>query len=90
MNPRFGWVLGLLGLILVAGAVTIIGAAARESVLPPGEAPDRRMRIRGRIAMVVGALVFALLLAGGKRWWNAVDRDYRRSLDRRWRRPRRW
>ncbi|HEU5219231.1 MAG TPA: hypothetical protein VFU23_11260, partial [Gemmatimonadales bacterium] len=84
MDHRFGWVLGGLGLVLVAGAVTIIGAAARESVLPPGEAPDRRMRTRGRIAMGVGLLLFVLLLGGGKRWWDAVDRDYRRSLDRRW------
>ena len=84
MDRRFGWVLGGLGLILVAGAITIIGAAARESVLPPGEMPDRRMRVRGRVAMIVGGLLLVLLLGGGKRWWNSVDREYRRSLDRQW------
>jgi hypothetical protein len=84
MDHRFGLVLGGLGLVLLAGAVTIIGAAARESVLPPGELPDRRMRNRGRRAMAVGGLLLVLLLAGGKKWWDAVDRDYRRSLDRRW------
>ncbi len=84
MDHRFGWVLGGLGLILLAGAVTIIGAAARESVLPPGEIPDRRMRVRGRIAMLVGGLLLVALLGGGKKWWDAVDRSYRKSLDRRW------
>jgi hypothetical protein len=84
MDRKFGWLLGGLGLILLLGAVSIIGAAARESVLPPGEAPDRRRRIHGRIAMAVGATLFVAALAGGKVWWNAVDRDYRNSLDRRW------
>jgi hypothetical protein len=34
--------------------------------------------------MGVGGLILTLALAGGRTWWNAVDRDYRRSLDRRW------
>lgn len=84
MDRRFGWVLAGLALFLFAGAVTIIGAAARESGLPPGETPDRRLRIRGRIAMGGGAALLLLLLAGGKTWWDAVDRGYRGSLDRRW------
>lgn len=84
MDRKFGSVLAGLALVLLLGAVTIIGAAVRESVLPPGEVPDRRMRVRGRIGMLVGGTVLILALAGGKVWWNAVDRDYRRSLDRRW------
>jgi len=84
MDRRFGWLLAGLAAILLLGAVSIIGAAARESVLSPGEVPDRRMKIRGRIAMAVGAAVLIGALAGGKAWWNAVDRDYRKSLDRRW------
>jgi hypothetical protein len=84
MDRRFGWVLAGLGMILLVGAVTIIGAAVRESVLPPGQTPGRRLKIRGRIAMGVGAVLLIAALAGGKVWWNAVDRDYRMSLDRRW------
>lgn len=84
MDRSFGWVLAGLGLILLLGAVTIVGAAVRESVLPPGEVPDPRLRRRGRMAMLVGGGVLILALAGGKRWWNAVDREYRNRLERRW------
>lgn len=84
MDRRFGWVLAGLGMILLVGAVSLIGAAVRESVLPPGQTPDRRLKIRGRVAMAVGSVLLIAALAGGKRWWNAVDRDYRMSLDRRW------
>ncbi len=84
MDRRLGWILAAFGLFLFAGAVTIVGAAVRESVLAPGETPDRRRRTRGRLAMGGGAVFFVLLLAGGKTWWDAVDRDYRRGLDRRW------
>lgn len=84
MDRRLGWVLAAFGLFLFAGAVTIVGAAVRESVLAPGEAPDPRRRTRARLAMGGGAGFFLVLLAGGKTWWDAVDRDYRRGLDRRW------
>ena len=84
MDPRLGWILAVFGLFLFAGAVTIVGAAVRESVLPPGETPDPRRRTKARLAMGGGAGLFVVLLAGGKTWWDAVDRDYRRGLDRRW------
>jgi hypothetical protein len=84
MDRRLGWILAAVGLFLLAGAVTFVGAAVRESVLAPGETPDRRRRTRARLAMGGGAVLFGLLLAGGKTWWDAVDRDYRRGLDRRW------
>lgn len=84
MDRRFGLVLAVLGLVLLAGAVTLVGAAARESVLPPGVPPDRRHRIRARLTMGVAGVLFLALLAGGKRWWDAVDREYRSGLDRRW------
>jgi hypothetical protein len=84
MDRRLGWLLAGLGVFLLAGAVTIVGAAVRESVLAPGEVPDRRRKLRARLAMGGGGFVFVLLLTGGKVWWNAVDRGYRRGLDRRW------
>jgi hypothetical protein len=84
MDRRLGWALGALGVFLLIGAVTILGAAVRESVLAPGETPDRGRSRRARFAMGGGAVVLLALLAGGKAWWNAEDRGYRRGLDRRW------
>ena len=42
LGMKRGMALGLagLGLFLFVGALTIVGAAVRESVLPPGEVPD--------------------------------------------------
>jgi hypothetical protein len=85
MNPKLGVVLALLGLFLVSGLVTIVGAATRESVLGPGEAPDARRRRRARLAMVVTALAVGLILWGGRAWWKAEDRAYRRGLGQQWR-----
>jgi len=77
-----GIVLAALGAFLFAGIVTVVGAAVREGVLPPGEAPGPG-RVRGaRIAMMGSALVVALLLLGGWTWWSAEDQAF---LDRMYR-----
>ena len=44
MNPAVGVGLAAAALFLFAGAVTIVGAAIRESVLEPGRVPDTRPR----------------------------------------------
>src|SRR6185369_752260 len=41
MAPWLGAALAAVGAFLVAGLVTIIGSAVRESVVPPGIDPDR-------------------------------------------------
>jgi hypothetical protein len=69
-----------LGSLLLAGAVTLIRAAARESVLDPAIAPDRTDARRARIATLAGTLLLALALLGGWVWWNAVDAAYRTGL----------
>ena len=70
------------GLFLFVGALTIFGAAARESVLPPGEEPDTKRISRGRVAMAGGGVVLALALVGGRSWWDDVDAAYRSNLFR--------
>jgi hypothetical protein len=75
-------ILGAMGLFLFVGAVTIVGAAVRESGLPPGAVPDARRRRAGGIAMAVAAAVLALAILGGKRWWDAEDRSHRASMFR--------
>ena len=72
--------LAAFGVFLFVGAVTIVGAAVREAVLPPGEAPDSRRLRRARWAAGAGGAVLALALFGGRSWWNGVDRDFARSL----------
>jgi hypothetical protein len=75
-------VLGALGVFLFAGIVTVVGAAVREGVVPPGEAPSPR-RVRGaRVAMAGSALIVALLLLGGWNWWDAEDRAFRERMYR--------
>jgi hypothetical protein len=82
MQRALGAALAVLGALLVAGVVTFAGAAARESVLAPGEVPDGRRRRGARLAMAGTAAVVALTLVGGSRWWDAVDRDYREGIYR--------
>jgi len=80
LEKPLGAALLALGAFLCVGALTIVGAAVRESGLEPGAEPDRRRRLRSRIAISVGALVLALALLGGRAWWNAVDAAYRSGL----------
>ena len=84
MNAAVGAALAGAGLFLFFGAVTIFGAAVRESVVEPGLEPDRRSRRRGRIATTLGAAALAAALAGGWSWWNAVDAEYRSRIYRPW------
>ncbi|MBW3570035.1 MAG: hypothetical protein KY467_02905 [Gemmatimonadetes bacterium] len=82
LGMKRGMALGLagLGVFLFVGALTIVGAAVRESVLPPGEVPDARRRRRSWIARAVAVPVLALALLGGSRWWEAEDRAYAGNL----------
>ena len=82
LPPTLAVLLLGLGVLLFAGAVTLVGAAVRESVLDPGATPDRRDARRARIAVAGGGLLLALALLGGRAWWNTVDAGYRSGLYR--------
>jgi hypothetical protein len=79
MPPALGAVLGVFGALLVLLAVSIIGAAVRESVLPGGEVPARRRRWLARGVATVAALVIGTMLVLGKNWWDAEAGDYRNN-----------
>ena len=81
-SPSLALGLGTFGVFLMVGLVTIIGAAVRESVLPPGVTPDRRRRVTAAFAMGGRAVVVALSVFGTKRWWDYEDRIYRQSMFR--------
>jgi hypothetical protein len=80
MRPTLGVVLALLGLLLAAGLITIVHAAVRESVLPPGIAPDAARRRRARIASGVAVALIVLIVTGGRWWWRAEASLYRSIL----------
>jgi hypothetical protein len=80
MDRGLGIILLALGLFLFVGAVSIIGAAVRESVLAPGEAVDGRRRARARAIALLAALLLALGLWGGKHWWDRADEKARSGL----------
>ncbi len=75
-----GWILAALALLLVAGVVSITGAAVRESQIPAGETAGSRQRRRARIAMAATAVGVAGLLYLGSLWWEAVDREIRSGI----------
>ena len=68
--------LAALGLVLVVGALTIVGAAVREAVLSPGATPDATRVRRAWIARAVALPVLVLAVFGGSRWWDAEDSAY--------------
>ena len=76
MQPALGTILAVVGMILLLGMVGIIGAAAREAQLEPGETPPPARRRRSYVAM---AVAFSLLVTGvvlGNRWWTAEASNY--------------
>ena len=84
MDPAFGVGLAAVGLFLFVGAVTIVGAAVRESVLERGAEPDVRSRWKGRFAMAGFTIVLGAFVGGGWIWWDAVDAAYRSRMYRPW------
>jgi hypothetical protein len=78
--PRwFGTMLGIWAGTLLIAMICLVGVAARESVLRPGDIPDSRRIWRARAAMLLAAVVIAAALWGGRAWWNSVDKDYRNN-----------
>jgi hypothetical protein len=71
-----------LGLFLFVGALTIVGAAVRESVLPPGMEPDAGRRRRAWWIRIVAVPVLALAVFAGKKWWDGEDARHTASLYR--------
>src|SRR6185312_3314594 len=71
MHAALGALLAVLGLVLVAGIVGIVGAAAREANLPPGQEPAAQERRRGYRREVVAVVLVLAALVLGNRWWRA-------------------
>ena len=74
--------LTLFGALLFAGLVTIVYAASGEALARPDADPGRAGRRRARVIATASVPVIAILVFGGARWWEAVDRDYQATIYR--------
>lgn len=82
LGPGLTIALCVLGVVLLAGLLSIVRAAAGEALIAPGSGVDTAARRRARIASVVTVPLLLLLGAGGWRWWRAEAEAYRRTLYR--------
>jgi hypothetical protein len=71
MRTGMGALLSVLGIILLAGMVGIIGAANRDASLEPGQEPSASQSKRAYRRMAVAAVVLAAAVIGGGYWWRA-------------------
>lgn len=80
LSPALGGILVVLGALLIAGLLTIVRAAAGESLVPPGETFDATKRRRANLVTAIAGPILALAIFGGAKWWNSADVDYRRRM----------
>jgi hypothetical protein len=80
LSPALGAILIVLGGVLVGGLLTIVRAAAGESLVPPGEPFDEAKRRRANLVTAIAAPLLALAIFGGAKWWRAEDTGYRRTM----------
>ena len=80
MDAPTGIVLAALGLLLLAGAVSIVGAGVREGQLEPGLTPDPA-RVRRSRWVMAATTIFVLALAGlGGLWWKSEAGEYDKHI----------
>jgi hypothetical protein len=75
MQPALKWILGVLALLLIAGAIAIVGASVREGAIRPGVEPSRAAIRRARLAMIGASVVIGALVVLGDLWWGAAAAD---------------
>jgi uncharacterized membrane protein YidH (DUF202 family) len=82
LSMRLAAMLIALGLLLVSGLVAIVRAAASDSLVDPGRAPDQVARRRGSLGAVIALPALGVAIFGGARWWKAEDAAYQRTIYR--------
>ena len=82
MGGGLSVILVALGILLVAGLITIVYVAAGESVVEPGRTIPAAGRKRARLVGIAAVPVMAIVLFGGARWWQAVDESYQQRMYR--------
>jgi hypothetical protein len=71
-----------LGVLLLAGLVAIVRAAASDSLVEPGIEPDQTVRRRGSLGAIVAVPALLIAIFGGARWWKSEDAAFQESIYR--------
>jgi hypothetical protein len=82
MNKTMAIVLSAAGIFLVAGLLTIVGAAAGEATVTPGERLAGEVEARGRRVKWRAAAIILAILIGGRIWWVSEDNAYAAAVFR--------
>jgi hypothetical protein len=82
LGRPFALMLAGFGIVLFAGLVAIVRAAASDSLVEPDRAPHNGDRRRGSLAAAITVPVLALAILGGARWWKAEDAYFQRTIYR--------
>lgn len=77
MPADTGLALAMMGLLLFVLMVTIIGASTSDGVLKPGQPKPVTLGRKRLVGMGIGAVLLALMLMGGRSWWNSWADSYR-------------
>jgi hypothetical protein len=80
MQAGLGLLLGSLGVLLVAGAVGIVGAAVRDAQLAPGVQASDSGRRRARIGMGVALVLMIGAVWLGNAWWKGEAESFGRYV----------
>ena len=72
MQKSLGALLAGLMVLLVAGIVSILGAARREGQLEPGQQAGPTQKRAARFVMAGALMIVAAVLAGGAFWWKTA------------------
>ena len=76
MPPALGALLLTLAIALMIGAVSIVGAAARESRLAPGAPVTPALRRRGWRAMAIMSVIAGAIFYFAFAWWSSDAKSY--------------
>jgi hypothetical protein len=82
LSIPFAGMLIVFGLILFAGLVAIVRAAASDSLVEPDREPDHIARRRGSLGAIITVPVLAFLLLGGAQWWRAENASFEETIYR--------
>ncbi len=80
MEASLGWTLAGLGMLLAILMITIIGSAVSDGLVKPDEELPKNINRRKWKGVIVASLVLALILFGGKSWWDAEAATYQRFM----------